>query len=97
MKLGIISALCASLLSSSVDAKKQKPALYNVDFMYKHPLVAEDEGNEMVERSPKYEFEYKEMTRWIWEDKQYKSKKSLIREQEMWEMDLPMQRLRGII
>ena len=50
--------------------------------MNDHPLVAisDAEGDMLVEREPKYEFEHKEMTRWIWEDKKFKTKKSLIRE-----------------
>ena len=98
MKFSIVSAL-AALMTSDVTAKKSEPNLYKVDHIFERPIVGmtNENGDELIERSPKYEFEHKEMTRWIWGKDKYKTKKALLREEKMWEMDLVLQRLRGIL
>jgi hypothetical protein len=50
-----------------------------------------------LEYGPAYEFEHKEMTRWIWGTDQTKTKKALLREEKMWNMDKPMQEFRGFL
>jgi len=98
MKFSIISALSA-LLISDISAKKAEPKLYNVDKIFERPIVGltNEHGDELLERTPALEFEHKEQTRWIWGDKKFKTKKALLREEKMWDMDKPLQEIRGAI
>lgn len=98
MKFSIISALSALLLVSDISAKPE-PNLYKVDYIFERPIVGavNEHGDELLEYGPAYEFEHKEKTRWIWGTDPTKTKKALLREEKMWDMDKPMQEFRGFL